>query len=99
MLKIRLRRQGRTHSPFYWLVVADSRSARDGKFLEKLGTFNPFTKVLDVEIENAVKWLDVGAQPSEKASVLLQKAGIEHKLVVKLDTSAKPKKEPKKAKK
>lgn len=76
--KIRLKRMGAKKSPFYRIVVADSRSPRDGRFIEELGYYNP-TKdpiVLKVDEEKALKWLKNGAQPSETVRALLNKAGV-----------------------
>ncbi len=77
-VKIRLSRQGRKKAPFYRLVVADSRSPRDGKFIELIGTYNPMTDPASVKIdeERALYWLGVGALPSETARGLLKKQGI-----------------------
>ncbi|NLC06561.1 MAG: 30S ribosomal protein S16, partial [Syntrophomonadaceae bacterium] len=70
--KIRLKRMGAKKSPFYRIVVADSRSPRDGRFIEEIGYYNP-TKdpiMLKVDEEKAIKWLNNGAQPSETAKAL-----------------------------
>ena len=77
-VRIRLSRQGRKKAPFYRLVVADSRSPRDGKFIELIGTYNPMTDPASVNIneERALYWLGVGALPSETARGLLKKQGI-----------------------
>ena len=77
-VKIRLSRQGRKKSPFYRLVVADSRSPRDGKFIELIGTYNPMTDPASVTIneERALYWLKNGALPSDTARGLLKKQGI-----------------------
>ncbi|HEY6033104.1 MAG TPA: 30S ribosomal protein S16 [Kofleriaceae bacterium] len=61
---IRMSRQGKKKSPFYRIVAADKRKARDGKFIELLGTYHPATKVLKLDNEKYQKWLKVGAQPS-----------------------------------
>lgn len=78
MVKIRLTRLGDKKSPFYRIVVADSRKSRDGEYIEKLGTFNPLTEpaqiVLDEELTK--KWLANGAQPTETARTLLVSKGI-----------------------
>ncbi len=78
MVKIRLRRQGATKRPFYRLVVADSQSPRDGRFIEEIGYYNPTENpaVLHVQEEAALRWLRRGAQPSETARALLAKAGV-----------------------
>ena len=79
MLKIRLTRLGDKKSPFYRIVVADSRKARDGEYVDQLGTFNPLTTPEEVKIdaEKAVKWLANGAQPTDTVKALLKKSGIE----------------------
>ncbi len=76
-VKIRLQRHGKKGKPFYWVVAADARSKRDGKFLEKLGTYDPTSNpaVIDLDVDNAVKWLQNGAQPSETAKRLLSYKG------------------------
>ncbi|HMQ31949.1 MAG TPA: 30S ribosomal protein S16 [Chloroflexaceae bacterium] len=78
MVKIRLRRTGKTKQPSYRLVVADSRSPRDGKFIEIIGHYNPIRqpKVLEVKADRARYWLGVGAQPTETASKLLQRVNV-----------------------
>ncbi|MBR0034546.1 MAG: 30S ribosomal protein S16 [Synergistaceae bacterium] len=77
-VKIRLSRQGKKKAPFYRLVVADSRSPRDGKFIELIGTYNPMTEPAAVTIneERALYWLKEGALPSDTARGLLKKQGI-----------------------
>ena len=77
-VRIRLQRHGKKGKPFYWVVAADSRSPRDGRYLEKLGTYNPNTNPATVEIsvENCLKWLENGAQPSDTARTLLSYRGI-----------------------
>jgi len=76
-VKIRLQRHGRKGKPFYWIVAADSRSKRDGKLLEKIGTYNPNTNpaIVDLDIDAAVKWLQNGAQPTNTAKALLSYKG------------------------
>ncbi len=78
MVKIRLRRMGAKKHPFYRLVVADSRSPRDGRFIEHLGYYDPMTEPVQVKIDvDKVKlWLQQGAQPSEAARSLLKREGI-----------------------
>ncbi|MBR7111510.1 MAG: 30S ribosomal protein S16 [Clostridia bacterium] len=76
MVKIRLTRTGKTHSPAYRIVVADQRSPRDGRFIEEIGHYNPKSKELAVNAEAAKKWLGNGAQPTETVKVLLTKAGV-----------------------
>ncbi len=79
MVKIRLKRMGQKKSPFYRIVVADSRGPRDGKFIEEIGTYDPKTEPSTIRIneELAKKWLAVGAQPTETVGKLLKIAGIE----------------------
>ena len=76
--KIRLQRHGRKAYPFYKIVVADSRAPRDGKFIEKLGTYNPNTEpaTVDLDFERALHWLHVGAQPSDTARSILSHEGV-----------------------
>ena len=78
MVKIRLRRMGAKKSPFYRIIVADSRSPRDGRFIEEVGYYNPMTEpeTLKVEEEKVQKWLASGAQPTETVKSLLTKSGI-----------------------
>jgi len=77
-VRIRLARHGRKKKPFYRLVVADSRSPRDGRFIEEVGTYNPLTEPSETKInEERVKyWLSTGAQPTEVVKKLLQKQGV-----------------------
>lgn len=77
-VRIRLQRHGKKGKPFYWIVAADVRSKRDGKFLEKLGTYNPNTNpaTIDLKIDNSVKWLQNGAQPSDTAKKILSYKGV-----------------------
>ncbi len=78
MVKIRLRRTGKTKQPSYRLVVADSRSPRDGKFIEIIGHYNPIRqpKVLEVKADRARYWLAIGAQPSDTVSKLLKRINV-----------------------
>ena len=78
MVKIRLRRMGAKKRPFYRLVVADSRSPRDGRFIEQLGYYDPLTDPATVKIDEdrVKKWLSQGAQPSDAARSLLQREGV-----------------------
>ena len=80
-VKIRLTRMGDKKSPFYRIVVTDSRKARDGAYIEKLGTFNPLTTPAEINLdaESTKKWLANGAQPTDTVKVLLNKAGVEVK--------------------
>jgi small subunit ribosomal protein S16 len=82
MVKIRLRRMGRRNRPFYRVVVADSRSPRNGKFIESIGYYNPLTEpaTITIEEEKALKWLKCGAQPTDTVRSLLAKLGIMDKL-------------------
>ena len=77
-VKIRLQRHGKKGKPFYWVVAADSRSKRDGKFLEKLGTYNPNTNpaTIDLNVDNSVQWLANGAQPTDTARAILSYKGV-----------------------
>ena len=77
-VKIRLKRMGANKKPFYRVVVADSRSPRDGKFIEEIGYYNPLTNPADVKIdsEKAKLWISNGAQPTETVKSLLKKQGI-----------------------
>ena len=76
-VKIRLQRHGKKGAPFYHIVVADARAARDGKFIEKLGTYNPMTNPAEIKIDNekAEKWIKNGAQPTDTVKVILKKSG------------------------
>ena len=78
MVKIRLRRMGAKQHPFYRLVVADSRSPRDGRFIEHLGYYDPMKDPVEVKIDvdKVKRWLRQGAQPSEAARSLLKREGI-----------------------
>ena len=78
MVKMRLRRMGAKKAPFYRVIVADSRSPRDGRFIEEIGYYNPLTTPVEVKIDadKAKKWLDNGAQPTETVKALLKKSGI-----------------------
>jgi len=76
-VKIRLQRHGKKGKPFYWVVAADARSKRDGKYLEKIGTYNPNTNpaTIDLNLESAVQWLHNGAQPTDTARAILSYKG------------------------
>ena len=78
MVKIRLRRMGSKKNAFYRVVVADSRSPRDGRFIEELGYYNPLTDPATIKIneEQAKKWIAEGAQPTETVRSIFQKSGI-----------------------
>lgn len=77
-VKIRLKRMGSKKRPFYRVVVADSRSPRDGRFIEQVGTYNPVTESAQVTLkeESILNWLNNGAQPSDTVKTLLSNAGI-----------------------
>lgn len=77
-VKIRLKRMGANKKPFYRLVVADSRSPRDGRFIEEIGYYNPLTEPVTIKIdeEKAKKWLGTGAQPTDTVKSLFVKEGI-----------------------
>ncbi|MDI9485781.1 MAG: 30S ribosomal protein S16 [Bacillota bacterium] len=80
-VKIRLKRMGAKKRPFYRLVVADSRAARDGAFIDTLGIYNPIAEPAELKIdeEKALDWLQKGAQPSDTAKALLKKTGVMEK--------------------
>jgi len=77
-VKLRLQRHGKKGKPFYWIVAADSRAKRDGKFLEKVGTYNPNTNpaTIELNLDSAVKWLHNGAQPTDTARAILSYKGV-----------------------
>jgi small subunit ribosomal protein S16 len=77
-VRIRLKRFGAKKRPFYRIVVADSRSPRDGRFIDEIGYYNPIAQPAEVKIdvEKAKKWLSVGAQPSDTVKSLFKKEGI-----------------------
>ncbi len=77
-VKMRLRRIGAKKAPFYRVIVADSRSPRDGRFIEEIGYYNPLTEPAEIKIdaEKAKKWIANGAQPTETVKSLLKKSGI-----------------------
>ena len=78
-VKIRLRRMGQKKAPFYRIIVADSRSPRDGRFIAEIGTYDPTTdpSTFKIDEEAAKKWLANGAQPTDTVAKLLKQAGIE----------------------
>ena len=80
-VRIRLQRHGKKGKPYYWVVAADARSKRDGKFLEKLGSYNPNTNpaTIELNIDNSVQWLVNGAQPSDTARKILSYKGVLYK--------------------
>ena len=77
MLKIRLRRMGAKKAPFYRIVVADSRSPRDGSFVEEIGYYNPLSNPVELTVDNekAAAWVKSGAQPTDTVRALLKKSG------------------------
>ena len=77
-VKMRLTRIGAKKAPFYRVIVADSRSPRDGRFIDTIGTYNPLTTPVEIKIdaEKAKKWLGNGAQPTATVKALLKKSGI-----------------------
>jgi small subunit ribosomal protein S16 len=79
--KIRLKRMGAKKAPFYRIVVADSRSPRDGKFIENIGTYNPIKTPAEIKVDEelALKWLKTGAIPTDTVRNILSKAGIMEK--------------------
>ena len=78
-VKIRLRRMGQKKAPFYRIVVADSKSPRDGRFIEEIGTYDPTQEPTDYKVdeEAAKKWLANGAQPTDVVAKIFKQAGIE----------------------
>ena len=80
-VKIRLTRQGRKKRPYYHIVIADARAPRDGKFIEKIGMYNPMTKPATIEIDRdkAFEWLEKGAQPTNTARAILRFTGVRYK--------------------
>ena len=77
-VKLRLKRMGSKQKPFYRIVAADSRSPRDGKFIETVGTYNPIKgkEVVTIDEEKALKWLSMGAQPTDTVRSILSNEGI-----------------------
>ena len=76
MVKIRLQRQGKKKAPFYHIVVADSRSPRDGKIIEQIGTYDPMTEPSTIVVDNekVEQWIKNGAKPTDTVKALLEKA-------------------------
>jgi small subunit ribosomal protein S16 len=94
MVKIRLMRRGATKRPFYRVVVADSRSPRDGRFIENIGKYHPLEdpSLIEIDADRALHWLSNGAQPTEQVTVLLKVKGIwEQFEATKSKKPAKPK--------
>mgnify|MGYP003291600041 FL=1 len=83
MVKIRLRRDGAKKAPYYTMVVADSRYPMDGRFIEKVGTYNPMTepKQINLDADKIKEWIRKGAKPTDTAKALIAKAGIDLKEV------------------
>ena len=81
MVRMRLRRMGAKKNPFYRIVVADQRRARDGRFIEVVGTYDPLTDPATIKFneDRAKYWLGVGAQPSDRVAILLAKSGLVEK--------------------
>ncbi|MEI7490003.1 MAG: 30S ribosomal protein S16 [Bacteroidota bacterium] len=79
--KIRLQRRGKRGQPFYHIVIADGRAPRDGKFIEKIGTYNPLTRPADIDIDfnKAITWLNKGAQPTDTVKAILSYQGVLYK--------------------
>ena len=77
-VKIRLRRMGAKKKPFYRIIVADSRSPRDGRFIEEIGTYDPLKDPSEIKVnaEKALKWIATGAQPTDTVRALLKRAGV-----------------------
>ena len=80
-VRMRLARRGRKKQPFYHIVIADKRRARDGRFIEKLGTYNPMVSpaVIDLDRDKALEWLNKGAQPSDTVRAILKFKGVLYK--------------------
>jgi len=80
-VKIRLQRHGKKGKPFYWIVAADSRAKRDGKYLEKLGTYNPNINPAEInlDVDGTINWLNNGAQPTDTARAILSYKGVMYK--------------------
>ena len=76
MVKIRLQRQGKKRAPFYHIVVADSKSPRDGKIIEQIGTYDPMTEPATIKLdkEKVEKWIKNGAKPTDTVKALIEKA-------------------------
>lgn len=79
MVKIRLRRDGAKKAPYYTVVVADSRYPADGRFIEKVGTYNPMVEPAEIKIdtEKVQEWIKKGAKPTDTALAIIKKAGVE----------------------
>lgn len=79
--KIRLQRHGKKRKPFYHIVIADTRAKRDGKYIERIGSYNPVTNpaTIDLKLDRAVHWLQTGAQPTDTAKAILSYTGALYK--------------------
>ena len=77
-VKIRLKRMGAKKKPFYRIIVADSRSPRDGRFIEEIGTYDPLKDPSEIKVngDKAIDWIAKGAQPTDTVKTLLKKAGV-----------------------
>ena len=77
-VKIRLQRHGKKGHPIYWIVIADGRSKRDGKYIEKIGTYDPNTNpaTIELDFDSSLKWLEKGAQPTNTAKAILSYEGV-----------------------
>ncbi len=80
-VRLRLQRKGRKKNPFYFIVAADGRSKRDGKYIERLGSYNPMTKpaTIDIDFDKALDWVNKGAQPSNTVRAILRYKGVLYK--------------------
>ena len=76
--RIRLQRHGKKGKPFYWIVAADARAKRDGRYLQKLGTYNPNTNPasINIDVDESVKWIQFGAQPTHTTRTILSNEGV-----------------------
>lgn len=92
MLRVRLQRQGRCNLAHYRVVVADAHAPVRGKFIEKVGWYNPHTKQIDLRKDRILNWLDRGAKPSNTVAKLFKKSGLVHKLII---IKIKPPRQPK----
>ena len=81
-VKIRLARRGRKQAPFYHIVIADVRAPRDGKFIEKIGSYNPMTMPATIQLDNdrAIEWIEQGAQPTDTARAILRFKGVLYRM-------------------
>ena len=77
-VKIRLQRHGKKGHPIYWIVIADGRSKRDGKYIEKIGSYDPNTNpaTIELDFDSSIKWLEKGAQPTNTAKAILSYEGV-----------------------